>query len=368
MTRAQLAHVLRASARIAKGRRFKSCPPTIGSARNRTRNRRFQGLGFAGPGAIWFFSVRMHGVISTPCALWCGSVPTNDPALLAEHRELLERSRRNALTEEETARLELLGDVLLELGALSGVGGAPPGVVRPPRIDAVLEVSFTSPEALGHAYSSNIGTGGIAITTNTPLQVGTFLELRIPLSETEPHAVVCGTVAWVKGTTAGVAFSELPPQVARRVKEFVAKSDSLAAKVKSLLTTDVRAFGRAAPAAHGVAPLTASVVDQRPRVSVALSDAALSVTLREVLHQTGVAVVDRATLGTAIEAAIADMSTAHEVLALSARVPIILVNVSGPDALTGKLAAAKFEAYVKRPASASAIAAALARVLAAARR
>ncbi|MFY2564519.1 PilZ domain-containing protein [Corallococcus terminator] len=136
---------------------------------------------------------------------------------LEEYKTLLERQRTRSLGPDEEQRLELLRDVLLELGALPPEGSPLP--TRPARADAVLELMFANQDDMVRAYSKNIGTGGLAIRTTRALPVGSTLELRITLPDLPQQALrALGHVVWSR-EDAGLADGPAVQPQPRRLRE-----------------------------------------------------------------------------------------------------------------------------------------------------
>ncbi|MCK8501010.1 MULTISPECIES: PilZ domain-containing protein [Myxococcus] len=286
---------------------------------------------------------------------------------LEEYKTLLERQRAAPLGPDEAQRLELLRDVLLELGALPPEGSPLPA--RPARADAVLELTFATQDDVVRAYSRNIGTGGLAIRTPRALPVGSTLELRITLPDSAQALRAFGQVAWSREDGMGVAFTQLAPDGEQRLKAFVAQDASLLQRVRGVLKTDVmellkkdvRELGK------GPAPQAANAVelDTREPVLVRLSDARLMALLTELFEQKGLRVVTDSDKPARI--IIVDTGSALDVLSTAARPGsrIVMVNVSGPDSLMGRLSNLNPAAFVKHPASAAAVLVAVERLLAA---
>lgn len=277
---------------------------------------------------------------------------------LDEYKALLGQQKSRALTPEEEVRLELLRDVLLELGALGPEGSLP---VRSARADTVLDVSFSTQEEVVRAYSKNIGAGGLAIRTTRALPVDSTVELRIKLPDAPQPLVAHGRVAWSREDGMGVAFTQVTGDAERRLKEMLVQDASLLkrvrsvlnADVKELLLTDVRELGKVpAPPPQAAAAVE---VDRRPPVLVRLSDEKLMALVAELFTQSGLRMVTES--DKAAPVVVVDTGTALEVVGAAARLGtrIVMVNVSGPDSLLGKLSQLRPAAFVKRPASAAAV-------------
>ncbi|AGC43927.1 cyclic nucleotide-binding protein [Myxococcus stipitatus DSM 14675] len=285
---------------------------------------------------------------------------------LEEYKSLLERQRTQALGPEEEQRLELLRDVLLELGALPPEGSPLP--VRAARAEAVLEVTFANQDDVVRAYSKNIGAGGLALRTTRALPVGSTLELRITLPDTPQALRTLAQVAWSRDDEMGVAFTQLPPEAERRLKHFLTQDASLLQRVRGVLnadvmqwlTKDVRELGK------GAVPQAATAVelDTRVPVLVSLTDTRLLALVSELFEQKGLRIATDTTRPAPI--IVVDTGTALDVLSTAARpgTRVILVNVSGPDSLMGRLTNLNPAAFVKHPASAASVLLAVERLLA----
>lgn len=286
---------------------------------------------------------------------------------LDEYNALRERQKAQPLSPEQEQRLELLRDVLLELGALPPEGSALPA--RPVRTEAVLELTFATRDDVVRAYSKNIGTGGLAIRTSRALPVGSTLELRIKLPDAAQPLLAKGQVAWAREDGMGVAFTQLPEEAERRLKELLAADASLLNRVRSvlkadvveLLKTDVRELGK------GPAPRAAEAleVDMRPIVLVRLLDARLTALVMELFTQQGLRVIPEPAADKPAAIIVVDTGTALDVLRAAGRpgARIVMVNVSGPDSLVGRLTNLNPAAYVKTPATAATVLQAVTRLL-----
>ncbi|QSQ24408.1 PilZ domain-containing protein [Pyxidicoccus parkwayensis] len=276
---------------------------------------------------------------------------------LDEYNALREKQKSQPLSSEQEQRLDLLRDVLLELGALPAEGSPMPP--RPVRADAVLELSFATHADVVRAYTKNIGAGGLAIKTSRVLPVGSTLELRIRLPDAPQPLLAQGQVAWAREEEMGVAFTQLPADAERRLKELLAADASLLNRVRSvlksdvmeLLKTDVRELGK------GPAPQAAQAqeVDTRPVVLVRLLDAKLMSLVTELFTQQGLRVLTEADKPAPI--IVVDTGTALDVLRAAARpgTRIVMVNVSGPDSLVGRLTNLNPAAFVRSPATAATV-------------
>ncbi|MCP3140615.1 TIGR02266 family protein [Pyxidicoccus xibeiensis] len=289
----------------------------------------------------------------------------NSASALDEYNALQEQQKRQPLSPEQEQRLELLRDVLLELGALPAPGSGQPA--RPARADAVLELTFATQDDVVRAYSKNIGAGGLAIRTSRPLPVGSTLELRITLPDAPQPLQAFGQVAWSREDGMGVAFTQLPAEGERRLKAFLTADASLLKRVRSVLKTDVVALLKTDVRELGKAPAPqaaeAQEVDTRPMVLVRLTDTRLMTLVTELFTQQGVRVVTETDKPAPI--IVVDTGSALDVLRAAGRLGarVVMVNVSGPDSLVGRLTNLNPAAYVKSPATAASVLHAVARLL-----
>jgi uncharacterized protein (TIGR02266 family) len=288
--------------------------------------------------------------------------------VLEEYNALHAKQKSQPLGPEQEQRLELLRDVLLELGALPPEGSPMPA--RPVRADAVLELSFATQADVVRAYTKNVGAGGLAIKTSRVLPVGSTLELRIRLPDALQTVLAQGQVAWAREDEMGVAFTQLPAETERRLKELLAADASLLKRVRSvlksdvmeLLKTDVRDLGK------GPAPQAARAqeVDTRPVVLVRLLDAKLMTLVTELFTQQALRVISEPPPpDKPAPIIVVDTGTALDVLRAAGRpgARIVMVNVSGPDSLVGRLTNLNPAAYVKHPATAASVLQAVTRLL-----
>lgn len=267
--------------------------------------------------------------------------------LLDEYSALTERRKSLGLSAAGEERLELLRDVLLELGALPSNEQGREGRVA--RVEAVLEVSFGSSQEVVRAYSKDIGVGGIAIKTERPLQVGSALELRIKLPGGPLPLVAQGKVVWAAKEAMGVEFVALSKADDQRLKEHLVHDERLLQRIRSTLTRDVRQLGKE----RAPAPVEAAEVDTRPLVLVRLSDLHAQEVVLELLRQAGVRAAAAANeLRPAVIVADGDSAVAA---APGLGTKLVLVNVSGPDSLVGSLARLRPAAYIRRRAPATEI-------------
>ncbi|MDP3504402.1 MAG: PilZ domain-containing protein [Myxococcales bacterium] len=273
---------------------------------------------------------------------------------LTEYQSLQHAARSRPLTADETQRLALVRDVLLELGSLPREGDKHP--VRPARVVQTLQVTFTSKEAVTQSYSKDIASGGVAITTHQPLTVGEALQLEVHLPDGAQPLRVAGMVIWVRGNTAGVSFGQLGASESSRLKDHLLTDESLLSRVRSALGP------RREPSPAMATPLPAPQapqrppVDSRPGVLVQLNDTAMVPLILELLDHMGLRGMTERVPGTSAPAiAAVEAGLAQKALSGLPAIPVVCINASGPEALMGWLASREVVGFVKRPASAAAV-------------
>lgn len=274
--------------------------------------------------------------------------------LLAEYASLKARRHGGTASEEELRRIELLEDVLLELGALNGTTQ----VARSVRAPVALSVSFSSKEEVTRAYSSDIGKGGIGIRTEKELEVGSPLKLTVELPDGKPPLRVLGKVAWTKRGAMGVAFEPLAPADEARLRAMLLNDRSVLEQLRGVLGEDVRVLASKSKERlqqlreRGPAGVVARETENLPGVLLAIEDAKLRELAREVLTQGGVRLLPESS---SERPAVVVACASHAVDVMSPGARLVLVNVSGPDSLVGRLAQLRPHAYIRRPASAASI-------------
>ncbi len=264
-----------------------------------------------------------------------------------DYAALAAAAERGRLGEGDRARLELLQDVLLEAGVrLDALPGR--SVRRQPRAVASVRVSFHTAGEMATAISRDIGGGGLAVVTKDAPPVGTVVPLEIHVDEWAEPLRVRAEVVWERAGAMGVAFRDLSPEDRRRLESFVVKRASLLERVRAALSK------------RPAAPVQAEVTT-RPLVILALSDATLAAASAEVLELEGFAAQELPGPPDGV-ALVADAERALAAQEKLLGVPLVLVNISGPDALAGRLTSLKVAAFVKRPATPRAVLDAVARV------
>nr|UXE44852.1 hypothetical protein Hi04_10k_c3807_00017 [uncultured bacterium] len=261
--------------------------------------------------------------------------------MLAEYTALLGEQKNRELTLGEKERVELLRDVLLETGAILDAEAAHQRR-RTPRAAVVAEVAFATAQDAARAYSTTreVGTGGMTLLTGTPLAKGTSMELSLQVAGWDAPMSVLGEVAWCKDGAVGVAFKNLTPEDTQRLRMLVAEHSSFLDRLRSSLAT------------RGPTPIQAAVTTHRVLI-MRLRDKALADAATEILGLNGCFIVEAPPPDIAPHLIVADGDAEFlmPVVVKYPRVPIVLVNVAGPESLMGKLMTLRPSAYVKKPAT-----------------
>jgi hypothetical protein len=278
------------------------------------------------------------------------STPPNLTKQLEAYRELMALAAARPLADEENQRLELLRDLLLEAQiALDVADGLPR---RTPRAPLNLDVSFTTSNDAARAFTvtRDIGTGGMSFGTDMDLAKGTVLNLSIKVPGWPEPVQVNAEVMWCRGGAVGLAFQNLDAALEKRVKILVTEHSSFIERLGASLGA------RKAPAKP-------SVSERQTIVLVRVREAAVATSTMRAIASSGLVAVDGPT-ATPPVAIVADSSSALEMTEKYPGVPLILVHVSGPESLVGRLSRLVPEAFIPRPATDEAVLEAIRRVIA----
>lgn len=264
--------------------------------------------------------------------------------MLRDYTALLMDQKVRPLTPEELQHTELLRDVLLEAGSiLDAAESHRPR--RSPRAELALDVQFGTLEAAARACTQtrDVGVGGLSLASDLKLAVGTVLSLKLGIPGVPSPLQVHGKVAWTKEGSLGIAFQELTPEVQESLKSLVANNEGFLGRLRTSLGKPASAPARA-------------VIKGRRNVLLGLPEGDLKEGVLELLALAGLAATDAmADDSLAPNILVADTENVGPLVAKHAQVPLVLVGVSGRGALMGKLTALRPQAFVKRPATPSAI-------------
>ena len=269
-------------------------------------------------------------------------VPSRFQRLMAEYEALRAAQKAGPLSAQEAQRLELLKDVLLEAGSAmeSEQAQRPP---RAPRAPVALEVQFGDAADAARAYTRDISTGGLALSTNKPLPKGTRVNIQVKVPGLSESVRALGEVVWSRPDAMGIAFQTIEPGVHSRLKQLVVDHTSLLSRLGGL-------FGKPSGG-----PVSARLSGGGATVCLTLSEEVLADVCAELLGLHGFVVYDAPPERGPPDVAVADAHTLGALVAACPDVPLVVVNASGPEALVGKLAALRPRAWVKRPASAASV-------------
>lgn len=262
--------------------------------------------------------------------------------LVAQYQTLLATQKSRELTPDETQQLDLLQDVILEANSAldADVAHKPRRTVR---ADYVVDVTFNTSADAAASYSRtrDLGAGGLSLATPRPLPKGTRLELQLRVPGWAVPVVAAGVVAWSRAGAMGIAFEQLAPADAKRLRSLVAANSSMLQRLRS------------AVAAREVTPVTARLsVSAQPVVLVRLGNADLAEAVLEVLELRRYRPALELPTDQAANLVLADTDHAIAALARQPNVPLVLVNASGPEALLGsRLAQLRPSGFVRRPAT-----------------
>lgn len=237
-------------------------------------------------------------------------------------------------------------------GSKSEVNVSQPAPARPvgaerrtaPRVALALEVSFGTSRDAVRACSRDLSTGGISLRTSARLPVGTPLQMTVHIPGFAVPLELEAEVAWSRPDAMGLAFRNLTSDAARRLRELIDSHSSMKERV-------LGALGRHTPSQ----PAPARLQPRDGGVRLSLRDPLTSDVLAELLRDCGMRVLDDR-----IAAGRPDLVvTVPERLAETARrhpgVPLVLLGVSGPDALVGAHVWVPVARYVPRHAQPSTV-------------
>ena len=98
---------------------------------------------------------------------------------------------------------------------------------RSPRILISLEITYESGVDFLCSFLSDIGEGGVFISTSIPLEVNTQLRICFHIPGISKSLMVIGTVVWVRELEnsskpgMGIRFDEMEPEDRQRLDQFL---------------------------------------------------------------------------------------------------------------------------------------------------
>lgn len=277
------------------------------------------------------------------------SLPPNLRAHVEAYQGLVALRGRRPLSDEESQRLELLRDLLLEAQvALDQAEGLPRKTVRAP---LQLDVSFVTPNDAARAFAvtHDIGTGGMSFRTALELPKGSMLALTITIPGWPRPIDASAEVMWCRGGAVGLAFRGLDPAVEQRVKTLVTEHSSFLDRLGVSLGAPKK-------------PAQPLVTERLKVVLVRLRETTLAENTTQAVKAAGFAVL-LPTADAKPVAIVGDSSSALEMTEKFPGVPLVLVHVSGPESLVGRLSRLVPAAFIPRPATEALILEALGRVV-----
>jgi uncharacterized protein (TIGR02266 family) len=102
---------------------------------------------------------------------------------------------------------------------------------RSPRCDLVLKVEYESLGQLRRDYLTSLGSGGLHLHTEFPLQVGQVLQMTVSFPSGFPPLAISGVVRWRAADRAtptppgvGVEFTDLSAETRARIEQLIARA------------------------------------------------------------------------------------------------------------------------------------------------
>jgi len=202
-----------------------------------------------------------------------------------------------------------------------------------------LEIQFASPGDAVKAYSETAGVGQFAVLTNEALRKGTEVTVRVQVPGWATPLKAQGKVTWSRVDAMGLALKVLCGADKRRLQ-------SLVMAHRPWMTRMKQQFGQQ------TAQAMPAKVSSRQTTLVRLEDALLADVVCEVLDENGFIAVADPARGSLPNVLVVDLAMARSVTDTLKRVPVVLVNSSGPNALAhARMPFLRTRAFVPRPAT-----------------
>ncbi len=208
------------------------------------------------------------------------------------------------------------------------------------RVALALEVSFGTAWDAVCACSRDLSTGGMALQTSARLPPGSLLQLTVRIPGLDRPLEVAGEVAWSSTEAMGVAFRDVSPEAARTLRTLIASHLGVKERVLGL-------FGKAPPTRAAPARLQRRDGGVRLR----LRDELFADVLGELLRDAGQRVLDDSLEAGRPELVITVPERLGDTVKRHPGVPLVLLNVSGADALVGAYARVSVARFVPRGAT-----------------
>ncbi len=214
-----------------------------------------------------------------------------------------------------------------------------------------LDVSFVTPNDAARAFAAthDIGTGGMSFRTALELPKGSMLALTITIPGWPRPIDVSAEVMWCRGGAVGLAFRGLDPAVEQRVKTLVTEHSSFLDRLGVSLGAPKK-------------PAQPLVTERLKVAPVRLRETTLAENTTQAVKAAGFAVL-LPTADAKPVAIVGNSSSALEMTEKFPGVPLVLVHVSGPESLVGRLSRLVPAAFIPRPATEALILEALGRVV-----
>lgn len=256
--------------------------------------------------------------------------------LIGNYEVLAEAGKSRPLSAEENAAFEKLHDDILAASS-----AAKSQERRTPRARLGLQVHFKDASDAAHAFTRDVGLGGMSIVTSRPLRKGTLLQLSLDVAgEGAPIAAV-GEVVWVSPNAMGVAFREMASADARRLKNMVVANLSFIERLREALKTR--------------GPSVEARLSLKLPIVLALSDDSLSAEVARAFGDRGLVVANVASKAVHPAALVADLSCVAAAADQHPFIPLILVNATQADGVVARLKGMRPACVIGPPATAGAV-------------
>ncbi|HLL53842.1 MAG TPA: PilZ domain-containing protein [Myxococcaceae bacterium] len=207
------------------------------------------------------------------------------------------------------------------------------------RAPVALEVAFETPQDAVRAYTQNVGVGQIAIATKDTFPKGMQLTVKLRVPGWQFPLVTVGKVTWSREGAMGIAFTALKPDEQEKLTKLVLDHTSKLDRVKRQFTRLMEQ------------PVAAKVTG-RCTALVQLADEMMNDTVAELLNEGHVVATSDPASGSNPNLIVADMATAVAVAEKHPKVPLVMVNASGPNELAlNRMPFLPAKAFVPRPAT-----------------
>ena len=151
--------------------------------------------------------------------------------LFVQYTRLERKRTREGLSVAELERWSALKRKLSQRFS-PGLNSDQPDRRETVRVPTSLHCNFESIGSFGNAYITNLSSGGVFISTVSPLPIGSKLKLRIQIVDTGAEIEIPGVVVSnnvgsgfsTENRGMGVRFSELAPMVMEQIHRLYSKA------------------------------------------------------------------------------------------------------------------------------------------------